>query len=138
MSAQQSLLNLNLYTINGAPKPQKKRIRYKQPAYKKKYRLSWFNEETQEWFYDSDEKHIFRIKDLQKIYSLIYGYCGIDLFEHSEIIERNGLICWLEDRQAEIKDTLFLPLKDRVLIHLKLLRFLRQGKKLEEAIKLVK
>ena len=138
MSAQQNLFNPDLYVISTAKKQPKKRIRYKTPTYKKKYRLSWQDEETKEWFYDSDEKHIFRIRDLQKIHSLIYGYCGINLFEQAESVEKFGLVCWVEDKQAEIKDTWRLSIKDRVKIHLKLLRLLRQGKDIEEAVRLCK
>ena len=140
MSAQiqQSFFDVNLFAIEGAKKQLKKRIRYKIPTYKKKYRLSWQDEETKEWFYDSDEKHIFRIRDLQKIHSLIYGYCGINLFEQAESVEKFGLVCWVEDKQAEIKDTWRLSIKDRIKIHLKLLRLLRQGKDLEEAVRIAR
>lgn len=136
MSAQQSFFNPDLYIIKGKLKSPKKRIHYKTPTYTKKYRLSWQDSETKEWFYDSDEKHIFRIKDLQKIHSIIYGYCRVDLFERAESVEKYGIICWVEDKQAEIKDTWRLSIKDRLLIHLKLLRFLRQGIELKEAVNL--
>lgn len=135
---QQSFFNVDLYVIPGAKKEPKKRIRYKTPTYTKKYRLSWQDEDTGEWFYDSDEKHIFRIRDLQKIHSLIYDYCGVSLFETAEKIEKDGVTCWVEDKQAEILGTWNLPLKDRVLIHLKLLRLLRQGYKLKRAVRLCK
>ena len=138
MSAQQSFFDVNLFAIEGIKKQPKKRIRYKTPTYTKKYRLSWQDEETGEWFYDSDEKHIFRIRNLQKIHSIIYGYCGIGLFEQAEKIEKDGVTCWIEDKQAEIQDTWTLPLKDRVLIHLKLLRLLRQGIELKKAVEIAK
>lgn len=140
MSAQlqQNLFSIDLYVIPDVPKTPRKRIRYKTPTYTKKYRLSWQDEEAGEWFYDSDEKHIFRIKDLQKIHLLIYGYCGIDLFEQAEKIEKDGITCWIEDKQAEIQGTWNLPLKDRVLIHLNLLRLLRQGIELKKAVEIAK
>lgn len=133
---QQSFFDVNLFAIPNANKQPKKRIRYKTPTYTKKYRLSWQDEDTGEWFYDSDEKHIFRIRDLQKLHSLIYGYCGINLFEQAEKVEKYGITCWVEDKQAEIKNTWQLPLKDRVLIHLKLLRLLRQRIELKKAVRL--
>lgn len=128
---QQCFLDITSYTIDNA-KPVKKRVRYKTPSYIKKYQLRRFNEETQEFFYDSDEKHIYRYKVLQNIHSLIYGYCGINPFEQFEIKEINGLICHKEDMQAEIKDTWRLSIGERLKLHIRLLRHLKQGNTIGE------
>ena len=112
----------------------KKRVRYKVPTYTKSYSFWHINPDTNEIQYDGDEQHIFRIKTLHKLYSLIYGYCYINIFEKFEKKDLNGLIVWGEDRQAEIKNTCYLSLKDRVTIHIKLLRLLRKGFSIEEAL----
>lgn len=112
----------------------KKRVRYKVPTYTKSYTFWHINPETNEIQYDGDEQHIFRIKTLHKLYSLIYGYCNINIFEQFEKKDLNGLTIWGEERQAEIKNTSYLPLKDRVTLHIKLLRLLRKGFSIEEAL----
>lgn len=135
MSAQQqNFFDTALYAIKGV-KPVKKRIRYKTPTYIKKYQLKRFNEETQEFFYDSDEKHIYRYAVLQRIHSIIYDYCGINPFEHFEIKEIDGLICHKKDMQAEIKNTWRLPLGERLKLHIKLLRYLKRGYTISESLK---
>lgn len=112
----------------------KKRVRYKVPTYTKSYTFWHINPDTNEIQYDGDEQHIFRIKTLHKLYSLIYGYCNINIFEQFEKKDLNGLTIWGEERQAEIKNTSYLPLKDRVTFHIKLLRLLRKGFSIEEAL----
>lgn len=105
----------------------KKRVRYKVPTYTKSYSFCHINPDTNEIQYNGDERHIFRIRTLHKLYSLIYGYCDIDIFESFEKKELYGLTIWGEDKQAEIKGSEMLPIKDRVLLHIKLLRDLRKG-----------
>lgn len=112
----------------------KKRVRYKVPTYTKSYTFWHINPDTNEIQYDGDEQHIFRIKTLHKLYSLIYGYCNINIFEQFERKNLNGLTIWGEERQAEIQNTSYLPLKDRVTLHIKLLRLLRKGFSFEEAL----
>lgn len=126
MVAQNSLFNILEYCKDGK-KPLKKRVRYKKPTYVKSYKFRVFNEDTQQFQYYGDEKHILRVNTLHKLYSMIYGYCEIDLFEVFEKKEIDGLTVWGEDKQAEIANTWDLPLKDRVLLHLRLLRYLREG-----------
>ena len=113
----------------------KKRVRYKVPTYTKSYTFWHINPDTNEIQYDGDERHIFRIKTLHKLYSMLYGYSGVNVFEQFEKKDLNGLTIWGEERQAEIKDTSYLPLKDRVTLHIKLLRLLRKGFSIEESLR---
>lgn len=128
---QSSLFDLTLYL---ADKPKKKRIRYKVPTYVKKYSFYHINPYTEEIEYNGDEKHIFRIKNLHLIYSLLYGYCDINIFEQFESKEYKGLMIWGEDRQAEILNTDKLPIKIRLQVHVQLLRLLRKGFSIEDAL----
>lgn len=112
----------------------KKRVRYKVPTYTKSYTFWHINPETNEIQFDGDERHIFRIKTLHKLYSMLYGYSGVNVFEQFERKDLNGLTIWGEERQAEIQNTSYLPLKDRVTLHIKLLRLLREGFSIKEAL----
>lgn len=112
----------------------KKRVRYKTPTYTKSYTFWHINPETNEIQYDGDERHIFRIKTLHKLYSMLYGYSGINIFEQFEKKDINGLTVWGEEKQAEIQNTSYLSLRDRVRLHIKLLRLLRKGFSIEEAL----
>jgi hypothetical protein len=112
----------------------KKRVRYKVPTYTKSYTFWHINPDTNEIQYDGDERHIFRLKTLHKLYSMLYGYSGVNVFEQFERKDLNGLTIWGEERQAEIQNTSYLPLKDRVTLHIKLLRLLRKGFSIEEAL----
>ena len=127
-NTQASLFDLSAY-ITG-----KKRVRYKVPTYTKSYSFYHINPDTGEIQYDGDERHIFRIKILHKLYSLIYGYCNINIFEQFERKDLNGLIVWGEEKQAEISNTSNLPLGDRVKLHIRLLRYLRKGFSIEESL----
>ena len=83
---------------------------------------------------DSDENHIYRIKTLHKIYEQIYNQLNINVFEQFERKDLNGLIVWGEEKQAEIQNTCYLPLKDKVTLHIELLRNLRKGFSIEESL----
>ena len=76
---------------------------------------------------DSDEKSIFRYAVLQKIHELLYEYTDKNSI-------KDGVMVWDDEKQAEILGTWKLPVKSRVKIHLHLLRLLRQGKNLKEAV----
>ena len=132
---QSSLFDLSLYLVK---KPKKKRVRYKKPSYVKSYTFTHINPITGELEYNGDEKHIFRIRNLHNLYSLIYGYCDINIFEQFERRELNGLTIWGEDKQAEITDTINLPLQKRILMHIQLLRYLRKGFSIEESLERVR
>lgn len=136
MAAQQSLFNIIDFVPSGKIKT--KRVHFKTPTYTKKYSFISINPITEEIQYLGDEKHIFRIKTLQKLYSIIYGYCNINLFEDFEKKEADGLVIWGEDKQAEIMNTWNLSLGKRVKIHIKLLRYLRSGFSVSESIERIK
>ena len=137
MGTQIPLLNLGEFQIAGIKK-EKKRIRYKTPTYTKSYTFCHVNPLTDELQYDGDEQHIFRIKNLQNIYSLIYGFTGVNPFERVEKITMHGLTIWLEDKQAELEGSEMLSIKDRLKIHIKLLRLLKQGLDVKNAVEIVK
>ena len=129
---QTSLFEISPY-ITG-----KKRVRYKVPTYTKSYTFWHINPDTNEIQYDGDERHIFRIKTLHKLYSIIFGYSGVNVFEQFERKDLNGLTVWGEERQAEIQNTSYLPLRARVTLHIRLLRYLRKGFSVEESLERIK
>lgn len=137
MGTQIPLLNLGEFQIAGVKK-EKKRIRYKTPTYTKSYTFCHVNPLTDELQYDGDERHIFRIKNLQHIYSKLYGFTGINPLERAEKIEMHGLTIWPEDMQAEFEGSEMFSIKDRLKIHIKLLRLLKQGLDVKEAVEIVK
>ena len=101
---------------------------------------------------DSDENHIFRYPTLAKIYNLIYNLIGANPFVKS--YEQDGLIVSRDvytkedytyqgkiykgqefvNVSASIKGTDNLPIKQRVIIHIRLLRLLRKGLSIKEAL----
>lgn len=101
---------------------------------------------------DSDEKHIFRYPTLAKIYRLIYNQIGANPFDN--YYEQDGLRVirdvYTEEEyeyqgktykgqkfvnvSASIKGTDNLPIKIRVIIHIRLLRLLRKGLSIKEAL----
>ena len=111
-----------------------------------------------------DEKHIFKYKLLQKLYEEIAKYVSYPLSLEDSIFKQDGLIVYIShfkkgqykwfdiDKrkentftgrkfniiQAEIENTWDLPIKDRVLLHIKLLRLLKQGYKVKDSIKQIK
>lgn len=101
---------------------------------------------------DSDENHIFRYPTLAKIYKLIYNQIGANPF--NTFYEQDGLIVSRDvytkedytyqgkiykgqkfvNVSASIKGTDNLPIKQRVIIHIRLLRLLRKGLSIKEAL----
>ena len=159
MSTQGLLFAVDDYvnkTVKG--KIAKKRVRYKKPTYTKKYKLIRFNEFTAEWVQDSDEKHIYRIRTLQKIYSLLFTYCGFSPFANESVIKRlkcapvedwtlwetatmvrieeldkKGYTVHFDEEfgnQLEIKGTEMKSIKERLKAHISLLRRLKRGERL--------
>lgn len=137
MGTQIPLLNLCDFQLKEI-KEDKKRIRYKTPTYTKSYKFCHINPLTNELQYDGDERHIFRVKNLQLIYSLIYDYTGVNPFERADKIEMDGLTVYLEDMQAEIKGTEMLSIKERLKVHIKLLRLLKMKVNTALAIRVAK
>lgn len=99
-------------------------------------KLCYLKDEYGNQLYDGDEKHIFRYSalhyapddDKQKtrckyrnygIHELIYNKIRPD--SDNDIIETNNVVCYPDERQAEIKNTWQLPLTKRIKIHIRLL-----------------
>lgn len=93
-----------------------------------------------------DEKHIFRYAVLYKIQSELCNYIEHTIPENDNLDLNNGLVIWKEsyesrkriinELQIEIKGTERLSLYERVKKHIKLLRLLKKGWEVKEAVKL--
>ena len=83
---------------------------------------------------DSDEKHIFRAGVLERIYGKIFDYTGIMPNEEAGIIKENGLNIYPSECQAEIEGTWQESIENRLRLHIKLLRLLREGFSIRESI----
>lgn len=83
---------------------------------------------------DSDEQYVKWIKPLTKIHQLIYNYCEKLAIDNRERYIQDGLFIYPKEQQAEIIETWQLPIKQRVKIHLKLLRLLRNGFSVSESL----
>lgn len=68
---------------------------------------------------DTDEKHIFRYKALDKILSKIYNLARKT---GEQVGKDSDLLFFDDEQQAEIKGTWNLPVFERVKIHIRLLR----------------
>lgn len=73
---------------------------------------------------DCDEAHIFRHINLQKIHELIYQQIMFKRME-GKLYKGETIVLNDEEQQAEIKDSWQLSIKDRIKVHIKLLRRLR-------------
>lgn len=82
-----------------------------------------------------DERHIYRIDSLCRIHHKIYDYCEKEALQTYGVSKQYGLICHIEDEQAELENTWFLPIKQRVKLHIQVLRNLYDGLSLEESTK---
>lgn len=137
MAAQTSLFDIFEY-FNVGEKPKLKRVHYKKPTYTKAYEFWHINPETNEREYNGDERHIFRVKVLHRLYSLLYGYCIDNVLEQFDVKYIDGMTLYGEDKQAEITGTSNLSIKYKVLLHIKLLRLLRKGFSVKEALNIIK
>ena len=137
MTAQTSLFDIKEY-FNAGEKPKMKRVHYKKPTYTKAYEFWHINPDTNEREYNGDEKHIFRVRTLNRLYSIIYGYCIDDVLEQFEVKEKDGMTLYGEDLQAEITGTSNLTIKQKVLLHIKLLRLLRKGFSVLDSLKAIR
>lgn len=126
------------------PTVPKKRVRYKIPTYKKSDKI---NQNIKE--YSGNEKHIFRYRVLHNIYEhiayfVLKGQLRLPIEDFR--LYKDGLIINFEtqygiyefDYQAEIDGTQNMPVGERLRIHIRLLRLLRQGYKVKKAVKLCK
>lgn len=75
---------------------------------------------------DCDEIHIYRIGVLQRIRELIFQEIMLKRMG-GKLLQGDYLIVDYEGQQAEMKDTWQFSIKDRVKIHIKLLRRLRNA-----------
>lgn len=85
----------------------------------------------------SDEKHIFRISVLHKIYNAIYSHFLFKFALNEDVTNIDGLLFYQEELQAEIDGMQMKSIEDRIYTHLTLLRLLKQGKEIKEALKIV-
>jgi hypothetical protein len=78
---------------------------------------------------DSDEPHIYRIQTLHKIYSQLYGYMR---FLHKGEAE---IIMYYDEEEAKLNiNDLKMPIKKRVIIHLRLLWLLKKGYSIKDSL----
>lgn len=144
------MCQLNLFSSNEETKEfalikNKKRIRYKIPTYTKKYEVYVDDNGIKQ-----DLQHIYRYRSLYLIYGKIAEYSGVSPFEwdrtktdehktigliriFKNIYELNNKQCL--EFSAEIIGTGKLPFKEKLLIHIRLLKLLKQGVDLQEACK---
>ena len=88
---------------------------------------------------DSDEKHIYRYRTLFDIQRAIYDKIQWEFINSGSIFIIDDMNLDYDDKTAEIKGTEWgMSIKDRVIIHIRLLRLLRKGLSIKESIKLIK
>mgnify|MGYP007012517508 CR=1 FL=1 len=76
---------------------------------------------------DSDQKHIFRFRTLENLHTRIYDYLGIDPFLRTYRLTFCGLFVYPDEQQAEIPNTWNMTIKERIILHIKLLRKIQKG-----------
>lgn len=84
---------------------------------------------------DCDEAHIFRAGVLERIYEKIFDYTGVMPDEEGQIIKENGLNIYPCEGQAEIAGTWQGSIENRLRLHIKLLRLLREGFSVSESVR---
>ncbi len=89
---------------------------------------------------DCDEKHIFRAGALQRVYEKVFDYTGVmfietsDAHESYKTIKKDGLNIYPCEGQAELEGTWQESIENRLKLHIKLLRLLREGFSVGEAV----
>ena len=73
-----------------------------------------------------DEKHIFRYKTLDRLFSAIYEKLRIKYIDDKKVFVNRLLVAYPDERQAEVLNSWRLLIKERVKIHIKVLRCLRK------------
>nr|DAS99142.1 MAG TPA: hypothetical protein [Caudoviricetes sp.] len=121
-----------------------KRVRYKVPTYKKSDKIR-----ANILAFKANQKHIFRYKTMQKIYGLLakefYRY-QLKLNLGDMRLLKDGVVIHFDFECTKDEDNILLeidgtqnmPIGERLKIHIRLLRLLRQGVKLKKAVKLAK
>lgn len=87
---------------------------------------------------DSDQKHIFRYQTLHKILEAIYDKIHWEFVTTGSIFIIDEIILDYENKQAEIKGTCYMPIKERIKIHIRLLRALRKGLSIKKCMAIIK
>lgn len=88
---------------------------------------------------DSDAKHIYRYRTLHNIMNEIYKIIHWEFIKTGSIFNVEGLTVSSEEEIAEIHGTeWYMSVKDRIIIHLRLLRLLRKGLSISECMKQIK
>ncbi len=117
-------------------KIKKKRVRFKTPTFIKSYEIYKDDNGIAQ-----DQQHIYRYKTMYKVYGAIINYINLNPFEWVKESEHKtiGLLRVYRTLEtgfcAEIIGTGKLPLKERLLIHLRLLKLLKQNIELQKACK---
>ena len=93
----------------------------------------FIRDESGEKIRDSDEKHIYRYKQLYLLYNLLF--CFLHFYNVKDAEKYCNI--YTEEQEAEIKNTWRLSIKERVLLHLYLLKYLRQGMSIDKALRSV-
>ena len=84
---------------------------------------------------DSDEKHIYRYQTLHKIMRNIYHCIKMEFLQKGTIFIVDDINLDYDDETAEIKGAEWgMSIKDRVIIHIRLLRLLRSGLSIKEGL----
>lgn len=74
-------------------------------------------------------KNIIKFRTLDKLYEDIYNQLGFHILEQRQIIKVGILNAYPDERQAEVYNTWFLPIDERIRIHKEVLERLKNGKK---------
>ena len=76
--------------------------------------------------HDSDERHIYRIKNLSQIHKKLFDKVNpCEIWNSRGTSEINGLVSHFDVRETEIKNTWQLPIKKRLKLHIWLLQLLK-------------
>lgn len=134
LKGQLSLLNIHLYSTNEVVsiRPACKRVRYAIPHYKKNIKI---NKEILE--YKANQKHIFRFKVLHKILELLYQ--ELNMHTLFDVPKYKGIRIYSDidlPMQAEIQGTERFNIQDRIKLHIRLIRLIRQGVNIELGVRL--
>ena len=82
------------------------------------------------FFPDTKDQGFFLFFSLQNVIE----NTNKNAIENRDRYEQDGLAVYPKEEEAEILNTWKLPLRDRVIIHIKLLRLLRKGFSIKEAL----
>lgn len=86
-----------------------------------------------------DSPHIYRMKTLHSDKGIFHKiYNSLRICPSEDKVEIDGLILYADGSQAEIKDTWQLPIRTRVSLHIQLLKNLRKGLSIKEAVEMAK